>query len=364
MAKWHKRAGLARDFAFAAVRYWLSVHPEVRRETRHWQCRARSIANPRLRLVALENFHAERTNLEGAAAFATFAPRRLRPAVIRAQVTFQAAYDYADTLAEQSSAYPVINARQLHRSLIDAVRPCSGIGNYYGYHGDDDDGGYLGGLVRAVRTALTGLPAYREISRSLQLAAARIVEYQACIDSHDRLAVWVKAETSADSGMAWWETAAASGSSMLVFALMARAAAPIPTPSEIACIDQAYFPWIGALHTLLDSMVDRADDVAAGRLSLIDYYGSPSAAVERLSILTAEARRRATALPAEHGHVLILVAMMSSYLSSTQPATPHSGSAQVVATMGALARPTLAVFRLRRLATQVKAKVTAVHFTR
>ncbi len=364
MEIWHKRAGLAGDFAFAAIRYWLGVHPQVRHEIRHWQRRARSIANPRLRQVALENIYAERTNLEGAAAFAAFAPRRLWPEVIRAQVAFQAAYDYADTLAEQASAHPFVNACQLHRSLLDAVQSCSGIGNYYAYHGDDDDGGYLGALVRAARTALVGLPAYKAISRSLRLAAVRIGGYQSRIDSHDRLAAWAKSETSVDSGMAWWETAAACGSSMLVFALMARAAAPTPGPSEIARIEQTYFPWIGALHTLLDSLVDRADDAAAGRRSLIDYYGSSSAAIERLSTLTAEARRRAAALPADHGHGLILAAMMSSYLSSTQPDPPPAGSARVVATIGGLARPMLAVFRLRGLTTRVKAKVTAIHLIR
>ena len=37
-------------------------------------------------------------------------------------------------------------------------------------------------------------------------------------------------------------------------------------------IDRAYFPWIGALHTLLDSLVDRHEDRESGRPSLLSYY--------------------------------------------------------------------------------------------
>lgn len=355
MAIWQRRVRLAGDFISAAVRYWLGVYPYVHREIYHWRLRAQTMASPDLRLVALENLHAERTNLEGAAAFAAFSRRAFRPRVVHAQVAFQAAYDYADTLAEQPSAHPMATARQLHLSLLDAVQQRGDCNDYYAYRGDDDDGGYLVTLVDTVRTALAGLPAYQEVSRSIRLGAARIVDYQSRVGSPDRLSAWVKTETPAECGLAWWETAAACGSSMLVFVLMARAAGPMPGLEEIARIEHAYFPWIGALHTLLDSLVDHADDVASGRPSLLDHYGSPTASVERLSFLTTEARRRAEALPRSHGHALILAAMMSSYLSSPEPAIPHARLARVrlAEMMGGMARPALAVFRLRRLVTRV-----------
>ena len=116
-------AWLPAEFLSAAKRYWLRVFPTVRREAIRWRSRAEEIPDPVLRQAALANLRAERLNLDGAAAFAAFAPDAHRPAVVRAQVALQAAYDYVDALAEQPCRDPIRNGDQLHKVLGAALDP-------------------------------------------------------------------------------------------------------------------------------------------------------------------------------------------------------------------------------------------------
>jgi tetraprenyl-beta-curcumene synthase len=350
MARQHRLLACAAGFVSAARRYWLGVYPQVRREVDHWRRRSRAIASPGLRALALQNLDTEDANLEGAAAFATFVAPMRRAQVIRAQVAFQAAYDYADSLAETPSSHPVTNAHQLHLSLLAAVAPTMQRRDYYAQHNEHDDGGYLVALVEAARTSLTSLPSYEAASQLLQAGVARIVQYQTRIGEPQQLAAWMLTNMEPDCRLAWWELAAACGSSMGVFALMASAARPNVGTRELADIEGAYFPWIGALHTLLDSLIDQPDDLAAEQQSLVDYYGSEQAMVERLTLLAVEARRRAQTLPSGHDHTLILAGMVGLYLSSTRAATSPARlvGVRLKKIIGPLARPTLAVFYLRR----------------
>lgn len=354
MARQHRLSACAAGFVSAATRYWLTVYPQVRREVSQWRRRSRAIASPGLRALALQNLDTEDTNLEGAAAFATFVAPIRRAEVIRAQVAFQAAYDYADSLAETPSSHPVTNGRQLHLSLLAAVAPTMQHDDYYAQHNENDDGGYLVALVEAARISLNSLPSYEAVSQLLQVGVARIVRYQSRIGEPQQLAAWISTKMESDCRLTWWELAAACGSSMGVFALMASAARPSVGTRELTDIERAYFPWIGALHTLLDSLIDRPGDLAAEQQSLVDYYESEQVMIERMTLLAVEARRRAQALPNGRDHTVILAGMVSLYLSSTQAATSPARlvRARLKKIIGPLAGPTLAVFYLRRFAAQ------------
>ena len=76
------------------------------------------------------------------------------------------------------------------------------------------------------------------------------------LGSNGELESWARRQTATDNGLEWWETAAAAGSSLGVHALIAAAASPMLDEQDVAAIEAAYFPWIGALHSLLDSLVD------------------------------------------------------------------------------------------------------------
>jgi tetraprenyl-beta-curcumene synthase len=121
---------------------------------------------------------------------------------------------------------------------------------------------------------------------------------------------------------------------------------------ETAAIEAAYFPWIGSLHLLLDSLVDRREDAESGQRSLLDYYASPQEAAARLGLLASESLSRVRALPGARRHVLILAGMTAHYLSMPAAAHPYAlpAARTVLNAIGGLAAPTMLVMTARRAA--------------
>ncbi len=407
------RVALLATFVYAAVGYWTSVFPRVCFYIARWRRRARRIPDPVLRQLVLDALD-KRGNIEGAAAFAAFVPLAHRTNVTKATSAFQAAYNLLDMLGEQPSPDPVLDGRRLHEALVYAVTPRgttappgsevgsldtdlsgtnptdpsgtdrtrrSGTGptdssgtdprategaralDWYEHHPQRHDGGYLDTLIEECRDAFAALPAHLPAAPSAQAAAARIVAFQSLNLSksqgeHTGLEQWARAATPPGTGLQWWETAAAAGSSLGVHVLIAAAAGPRLDAGEVSALAQAYFPWIGGLHSLLDNLIDKHEDEAAGHRSLIEYYG-PEQAAQRMRWIAEQALEKAGELPHSRRHVVILAAMIGNYL-----ATPEAHSAElkpigdsVLATVNALRRPTMLVFELRRMPAQIRARL-------
>ncbi len=345
--------------AFGGVvrRYWLGVFPHVSREVRRWRARAGEIPDPALRRLALSTQRAQRGNLEGAAAFAVLVPRAQRARVVRAAVAFQAAYDFLDALAEQPHGDPVANSHQLHLALLTALSPGGAHADYYAHRCEGGDDGYIEHLIDTCRGALRGLPSYACVAEPARGAAVRMVSYQsfnheACGGQPQALARWASLLTPPGSDLRWWETAAGAASSLSVLALIAAAARPDLSAAEAGAMQGAYFPWIGALHVLLDSLIDRAEDLRAGQHSLVEHYSSSEEAAARLRLIAGRALLATETLPASRQHAMILAAMTSFYLSEPRASLPVACAAaeQVRQAMGSLATPTMAVFGARRAA--------------
>jgi tetraprenyl-beta-curcumene synthase len=355
------RRATSTTFLSAASRYWLGVFPRIRHESRHWSDRAEAIPDPSLRRLALEAQRAKRANIEGCAAFAAFAPSAHRREVVRAQVAFQTIYDYADTLAEQPNTHPLANARQLHQALAAAVGRSTAHPDYYARCSYREDGGYMQQLADACRTALETLPSRTEIDRPVARLTSLIVGYQSLNltepqGGHRHLEEWAHTETPDGTDLKWWETAAAAGSSLGVFALISAAARPSLTAAEATAIEQAYWPWVGALHSLLDSLVDEQQDVRDNQRSLLSYYDTPQETVARLQALTRGALKAVNTLPNCHEHKLLLAAMASSYLASPQASSPTTSliARHMTETLGPIATASMTVLTARHAASRVQ----------
>jgi tetraprenyl-beta-curcumene synthase len=293
--------------------------------------------------------------VESAAAFAAFARPDRRAAVVRLLVRLQSIYQYTDTLMEQPSSDPAANARQLHTAILVALQPDRQHIDYYAHNTQENDGGYLVGLVDRCRATLGELPSYRVVEEAVLEQARRIVFYQSRINlageqDHPALARWAELESPPGAEQRWWELAAASGSSLAALALLSAAADPDLTRQHAQAIEALYWPWLGALHTLLDSLIDRAEDAATGQHNLLDHYASKEDMAERMERLTIESARRADAVGVEHR--LILAGMASLYLSDRQAWLPYARDTteRVLAALGGLAKPAMLVLRARRLA--------------
>ena len=322
------------------ARFWLVVFPLARTQLRGWQRRATEIPDPALREQALATLASERLSAAGAALFAATTPRRrgrAGPGLVRALVAYQVICDYLDTLAEQPSDDPIRNGAQLHRALADAVAAVDApLADHYAWHAVRDDGGYLAALVAACRDSCARLPAYAPVRAAAVREAGRN-EVQGINHAPPELrepalrkwAAATRANDETGSGdAAWFELAAAGSSSLAVLALIAAAADPATTTETAEQVRRAYFPWIEALSTLLDSVADRERDLRTGELNFVSQYPSQAAAVARLQEVTARAIAGARSLPRGERHVVLVAGMIAMHVSeagawlpSAQPAT-------------------------------------------
>jgi tetraprenyl-beta-curcumene synthase len=340
-------------FASAARRYWLGVFPVVQREIHRLHRCARGIPDPILRALAFDAQKRKWASLEGAAAFAVFTPRLGRFGLARLLVDLQGVFDYADTLMEQPSHDPSANASRLHSAFVAALQPDLPHPDYYQHHTSHDDGCYLIKLIEGCRASVCALPSYDVVAETVIRHAWRVVFYQSQINlatssDYAMLTCWASTQPSG-SLLRWWELGAACGSSLAIFAHIAAASDPTLTRPEVDAIEALYWPWAEALHILLDSLIDRAEDRETGQNNLLDHYASQDEMVERLGLLASETVKRAAEVPPHHR--LILAGMVALYLSDAQAWVPSARRAteRILEATGGLARPALLILRARRL---------------
>lgn len=340
-------------FAAATLRYWLGVFPAAQSEIRRLRQRAREIPDPVLRDLAIDAQRHKWACLEGAAAFATFLTSGQRTGLAHLLVNLQALLDYADTLMEQPSDDPATNARQLHQAFLVALQPDLPHRDYYRYHAHSQDGGYLAHLADACRTLVRELPSYDVAAQAITRHAERMVFYQSTVNlatvaDHPGLEQWASLQASG-AALRWWEMGAACGSSLAIFAHIAAAADPGLMPEHVDAIEALYWPWAEALHILLDSLIDRAEDRETQQPNLLDHYSSQAEMTERLGLLASETAKRADEVPPHHR--LILAGMVALYLSDEQAwiASARPASEVILAATGTLAKPALLLLRSRRL---------------
>lgn len=338
----------------AAACYWCEVVPLACAELRTLRVRARAIPDPVLRSLALESYSRDWVSLEGAAAFAAFAPPGRRAELVRLLIALQSIYQYADALMEQPCREPDLNARLLHSSIPMALSPASPQLDYYACSPRHKDGGYLVDLVDRVRVTLAQLPSYESVAERVSAHAQRIVFYQSAVNLADRenypaLAHWGRANEPRGARLRWWELAAAAGSSLNVLALLSSAAVPHLSQERVGEIESLYWPWVGGLHTLLDSLIDREEDATRSQHNLLEHYACGEEMAVRMERLAIHARARADAVGVEHA--LILAGVIGLYLSDRRAWLPgvRSTSERVLGTLGGMSAPVMMMLRTRRL---------------
>jgi tetraprenyl-beta-curcumene synthase len=355
------RAGVA--LVLANLRYWSSVAPLARTQLARWEEAARSIPDPKLRALATEKLGDERFNAEVAATLATLAPASNRDRVVEAIVALQVMYDYVDVLSEQSMADPVRDEPRLFAALIDAVS-VGPAGTRKSFElPPQNDGGYLERLSRTVMLAmgrLPGAPAVAEVARGAaeRCGEAQIQHHEASrLGSHSGIAKlrdWATPR-AAGTALGWQEwLAGATASVLAIGALIAAAADPDTSHADAEAIDALYLS-IGAL-TMLDSLVDRKEDIATGQLSYVRFYDRPEAMANGLAKVARDGVTRARRSPNGPHHIATLVGVVA-YYASASTANTEVGRPLIAAVrreLRPLITPTLALFRAWRLAKRVR----------
>ncbi len=316
------RGGL--DDALDLRRFLVHVVPLAHRAIARLQRLAERIPDSELRSQALSSLTAKAYHIAGASILATYLPSMAREHYIEIVAPLEAIYDFLDSLCDRHPETGPQAFRQLHEALFDALDPHRPLHEYYAYGPPGDDGDYLRTLVIRVRSALRCLSDYELLLPYFREAAALYADTQtfkhlpngenerACIEWHAR-----KGTRFGD--LSWWEFGAAAGSQFQVYAPLYAAFC-----SEFERLGQtydAYFPAFSALHVLLDSFIDRAEDRAHGELNWMECYPSPQAFVERAATLADRARRAFGNLAMPRAHQFALRIMALFYL--THPKVDH-----------------------------------------
>jgi tetraprenyl-beta-curcumene synthase len=329
--------------------------PQVSREVRAWRARALQIPPGPLRDDALTTLTRERLNTEGAALFGIL-PRRRRPELVRLLARYQVLLDYLDTISERPAPDPLANGRQLHVALTEALDPSAPLTDHYRFHAWADDGGYLRALIQACREGCEALPSYGRVQtrvmRAGTRAAIQVLNHDPNAGRRDAaLAAWARAEFPDETRLSWFELTAACSSSLWIHALLALAADPELTASEVEQAETAYFPWVCAASTLLDAFVDQAEDAVSGHHNYLAHYDSLPTAVRRIEEIVSQSALRARGLTGGTRHALIATGMVAMYLTKETAASSElrTATAGILAAAGTLPRLQLPIMRTMRV---------------
>jgi tetraprenyl-beta-curcumene synthase len=337
----------------AAARELLWGLRSVSSELGAWRRYAQTIPDAPLREDALSSLTRKRTHADGAALFSIL-PRRRSPRLLRVLVAYESVLDFLDNVNEREANGG--NGHQLHLALIEALDPQRSVSDYYRHHRWRDDGGYLRALVESCREGCGQLPGYsrvrptlcRETVRALVLGINHELE-PALRDGE--LKRWADRECAEHREASWFELTSAASASLTVHALLALAAESVASDSEINAVLAAYFPWISATSTMLDSYVDQVEDACLGGHSYLAHYSSRAVATQRVEELVERSVSGARRLNRGHRHVVIATCMIAMYLSKDSARTPamHTTTRNLARCGGSLAVLMLPVLRLWRI---------------
>jgi tetraprenyl-beta-curcumene synthase len=349
--------GEAFAFLRAARIYWLEAFPVTRSERSVWYRRAQEIPDEVLRGDALAALKTKWGHAEGAAAFVTLAPRSHRGGLSRLTSSYQTMADYLDTVSERAADDPLANTIRLHGALVAAVgHAAPEVEDCYGLSRHRDDGGYLQFCASGCRQAITQLPSYPAVADSLD----RFLDLYLQAEGLCHAIEWGRGEPSRTPFLTEeaarhpelhrGELIAAGSSTLPVLALIAAAAEPALSESDVELLSAAYHPWVSGLHILLHGLVDRGADRRSGQFNQLNHYGSMSEAAERLGLIATRAQESLLGLPRGGMHTAILAGMAGYYLARSE--VWESESAEVarvtLASLGPLAKLAVLVHRLRQ----------------
>lgn len=236
------------------------------------------------------------------------------------------------TSSVQASAAHQATIEAAHQATADAPEPEgstdgsadarseSGQGDYYSLYPHQDDAGYLKSLVEECRSIICRLPSYHLVQEDALRLASLYCDLQTYKHTHiplreGYLERWFAEHAAMVPELDWWEFAAATGSTLGIFALIAAAGQPNLDSETARRITDGYFPWVCGLHILLDYFIDQEEDLLEGDLNFVSYYENREHCIERLILFLEHALDQAARMPDPLFHTTVVQGLPAFYLS-------------------------------------------------
>lgn len=300
------------------TRFVTKVFPGVEKELRYWRRFLDQAGDDELRKQGLDSIATKKFHCLGGSVYTLMnGTHRDTLAFI---VAFQTISDYLDNLCDRSGCLETTTFRQLHCAFTDALEPEGETHDYYALFPFKDDGGYLDALVARCRQVLQKLPSYSVVKGDALRLASLYCDLQTYKHTHIPLRVKYLEEWFADYAgeypdLDWWEFAAATGSTLGIFALVAAAGRADLDRVEARQLITSYFPWICGLHILLDYFIDQEEDRRENDLNFVFYYTGAEESYQRLAFFLRQAMEKAALLPDPVFHLTVAQGLPAFYLS-------------------------------------------------
>ncbi len=305
--------------------YIFRVLPMVEKELNVWRKATASIPDAELHRQAKASIDTKRFHCQGGSVYSLYAPLQGHR-MITFIVALQTISDYLDNLCDRAGNADEQAFITLHGAMKSAVDASFPSDDWYKSYPYREDGGYLDCLVRASQRVITFLPGYRDVRDDISRLIALYSELQVYKHLHHterehKLTSWFSRQSSVPD-ISWWEFAAASGSTLAVFALAAMAAGGNVSNEEKEQLLDCYFPWVCGIHILLDYFIDLDEDMEHGDLNFVAYYSSPKDLEEGLVRFLEESLARVENLPRPVFHSTVIKGLLALYLSDAKAMQP------------------------------------------
>lgn len=295
------------------------IFPVVDESLNAWKGQADKIPDFELRKQALASIDSKKFHCQGGGVIALLAGEDFDEA-LRFIIAYQTISDYLDNLCDRSTSLDPNDFEMLHEAMKDALSPGSETKNYYMYRDEQNDGGYLAELVRTCQNTLRKMESYPLIQgRALELEALytdlQIHKHVKEEDRIPRLMKWYNENKDKALGLSWFEFAAASGSTLGIFCLVSYGFSEQLDQTLVEDIVDSYFPYMQALHIMLDYYIDQEEDHAEGDLNFCSYYRDEVQMFERFHYFLIQAEKHVSQLPDSKFHEFIPKGLVGLYLN-------------------------------------------------
>ena len=306
--------------------YLRGMIPGVQAELARLTERANMIEDRGLRQQALSSLKSKAFHCYGGSVLALLGPRNRWQDLMVLITAFQTISDYLDNLCDRVGIYNQQAFYRLHDAMLAAATPGEMPEDYYDLYEGYQEEGYLSYLVAQSQGIIISLPGREHVQDRVRHLIQHYVNLQALKhispeQRSSRLEEYIQSQVENPLGFEWWEMAAATGSTLGMFALWAMAARPDCDSNRANQVYEAYFPWICGLHILLDYLIDQEEDMREGDLNFVSFYPRPEDRWEALDTFTRKSLERAASLPQPGLHTLVVTGLLAMYLSDAKVRT-------------------------------------------
>lgn len=173
------------------------------------------------------------------------------------------------------------------------------------------------------RLQLSILPAFAPVAPKLK----KLMQYYVDLQSYkhyppklraEYLEAWSQLYLKRYPGIFPWEFIAASSSFIGIAALYASASNPKLTAEDVRLLDEACFPWLCGLDSLLHAYIYAQSSSNAGGLNFTAFYNNLKTCEERILFFAQEAEKACMKLKESSFFIHIINTLIGMYLSAPE----------------------------------------------